>query len=130
MLGARPVWPKVSSNTSSHIRAHLARKGTSLIFFSMAAAIAGDVGCRRVSPESGSLTTPSMARVAAGAGASAIKAAGEAQIGDRTACAMHSDAVFTVTASTPKVEYRGRTYYFCCPECAKSFAERPDDFVK
>jgi YHS domain-containing protein len=43
---------------------------------------------------------------------------------------MHSDAVFTVSASTPKVEHRGRTYYFCCPECAKHFAEHPGDFVK
>jgi len=63
-------------------------------------------------------------------GTATLKAPGEARIGDKTTCAMHSDAVFTVTASTPKVEYRGRTYYFCCPECAKSFAERPGDFVK
>jgi YHS domain-containing protein len=75
-------------------------------------------------------SAPAGKAVAASGGASAIKAPGEARVGERTTCAMHSDAVFTVTAATPKVEYRGRTYYFCCPECAKHFAERPGDFVK
>ena len=79
---------------------------------------------------SGSPSTPAGKAAAASGGASTIKAPGEARVGDQTTCAMHADAVFTVTASTPKVEYRGRTYYFCCPECAKHFAEHPGDFVK
>lgn len=79
---------------------------------------------------SGSPGAPAGRAVVAGEGASALKAPGEARVGDRTTCAMHSDAVFTVSTSTPKVEHRGRTYYFCCPECAKHFAEHPGDFVK
>lgn len=60
----------------------------------------------------------------------ALKAPGEAQLGDSTTCAMHQGPAFTVTESTPKAEYGGRTYYFCCDHCAKRFQERPGDYVK
>ena len=104
------------------------------LLFLLGAAAAGTAGCQKASSmsvsTSGSPGTPAGKAAAAGEGPSALKAPGEARVGDRTTCAMHSDAVFTVSASTPKVEHRGRTYYFCCPECAKHFAEHPGDFVK
>jgi YHS domain-containing protein len=96
----------------------------------MTALVASASGCRRSSAASANPGAPGVERGAANAIAAVLKAPGEAQVGDKTSCAMHSDAVFTVAASTPKVEYRGRTYYFCCPECAKHFAEHPGDFVK
>jgi len=60
----------------------------------------------------------------------ALKAPGEAQLGDDTTCVVHQGPAFKVTASTPKAEYGGRTYYFCCDHCAKRFQERPGDYVK
>lgn len=59
-----------------------------------------------------------------------VKGPGEASMGDRTTCAMHKGPAFTVVASTPKVEYGGRTYYFCCPHCATKFSEHPNDYIK
>ena len=68
---------------------------------------------------------------AAASGASdTVKGPGEAKIGDTTTCAVHRDHRIVVSASTPKVEYQGKTYYFCCPVCANKFAERPQDYVK
>ncbi len=60
----------------------------------------------------------------------AVKSPGEAKLGDRTTCAVHPGPAFAVTASTAKVEYGGRTYYFCCSHCAERFRERPGDYVK
>ncbi len=60
----------------------------------------------------------------------ALKAPGEAQLGDDTTCVVHPGPAFKVTASTPKAEYGGRAYYFCCEHCAKRFQERPGDYVK
>ncbi len=60
----------------------------------------------------------------------AVKPPGEAKLGDRTSCAAHSGPAFAVTESTPKAEYGGRTYYFCCSHCADRFLERPGDYVK
>lgn len=59
-----------------------------------------------------------------------LKGPGEATIGDRTTCAMHKGATFTVAATTPKVEYGGRTYYFCCEVCAKKFADHPTEYIR
>jgi YHS domain-containing protein len=59
-----------------------------------------------------------------------VKTPGEAAIGDNTTCTVHSDHQIVVTAATPKVEYHGKSYYFCCPVCANKFGERPQDYVK
>ena len=60
----------------------------------------------------------------------AVKAPGEAQVGDRTTCVVHPGPAFTVTESTPKAEFGGKTYYFCCSHCAEQFMARPSDYVK
>ena len=53
-----------------------------------------------------------------------IKGPGEATIGDRSSCPV-SGETFTITASSPKVEHDGKTYYFCCSGCAEKFKENP-----
>lgn len=59
-----------------------------------------------------------------------IKLPGQASLGDTTTCTVHREHQIVVTAATPKVEYGGKTYYFCCPVCANKFAERPTDYLK
>lgn len=59
-----------------------------------------------------------------------VKAPGEARIGDTTTCTLHREHRIVVTAATPKVEYQGKTYYFCCPVCANKFGERPSAYIK
>lgn len=111
-------------NTTTNSCAARSRKLAPVILAGVLFAVTG-IGCRPRSqaPRAGSSNAATPA-------SPALKAPGEAKIGDRTTCAMHSDSVFTVTASTPKAEHQGRTYYFCCPECAKQFAEHPGDFVR
>jgi hypothetical protein len=59
-----------------------------------------------------------------------VKAPGQAGVGDLTVCPVHPDAAFFVKANTPKTEYKGRTYYFCCAYCADAFAQNPEKYVK
>lgn len=54
-----------------------------------------------------------------------IKPMGEAKVGDRTLCPI-SHEEFTVTESSPKTEYKGKTYYFCCPGCDETFKKNPE----
>lgn len=56
------------------------------------------------------------------------KAPGAAQVGDKSVCLVSGED-FTVTASSPKVEHEGKTYYFCCPGCAKKFQADPKKFL-
>ncbi len=94
------------------------------------------VACKR--PETAAHQPPAHAQPAAAAEGSAVarenvpavKAPGEAKLGDRTTCAVHTSPAFAVTATTPKAEHDGRTYYFCCNHCAQRFLERPGDYVK
>lgn len=37
---------------------------------------------------------------------------------------------FALTADTPKSEYNGKTYYFCCNGCKPKFDADPAAFVK
>lgn len=58
-----------------------------------------------------------------------LKPAGEATIGDRTSCPTSGEE-FVVTADSPKVEYQGKTYYFCCSGCDKKFSKDPEKYLK
>lgn len=62
------------------------------------------------------------------AAASDVKAPGEAKVGDKTTCPVSKEE-FTVTASSPKVEHEGKTYYFCCSGCDAKFKADPKKFV-
>ena len=64
----------------------------------------------------------------AAAAASALKAPGEAKVGDKSTCPASGDE-FVVSESSPKTEYEGKTYYFCCPGCSKKFESDPKKFL-
>jgi len=66
---------------------------------------------------------------AASADAQPLKAPGDAKIGDRTRCPISGEE-FVVTADSPKSEYNGKTYYFCCPHCKQKFESNPSQFAK
>jgi Cu+-exporting ATPase len=57
------------------------------------------------------------------------KKPGEAQIGDKTVCPVTGEE-FTVTASSPKTDYKGKTVYFCCGGCNEKFNANPEQFMK
>jgi Cu+-exporting ATPase len=57
-----------------------------------------------------------------------MKAPGEANVGDTTKCPVSGEE-FVVEASSPKAEYNGKTYYFCCSGCKKKFEASPEKFL-
>jgi YHS domain-containing protein len=57
-----------------------------------------------------------------------VVAPGLAKVGDKTTCPV-SKETFVVKADSPKAEYDGKTYYFCCPHCAEKFQANPAQFV-
>jgi Cu+-exporting ATPase len=59
----------------------------------------------------------------------APRAPGEAAIGDRTTCPVSGEE-FIVSATSPRTEYGGKTYFFCCVECAKKFQAEPARYLK
>lgn len=65
---------------------------------------------------------------AAGEATGPLKAPGEAQVGDRSTCPVSGEE-FVVTAESPKVEHEGKTYYMCCPGCAKKFQAEPAKYI-
>lgn len=58
----------------------------------------------------------------------AVKVPGDARVGDRTRCPVSGEE-FVVTESSPKAEYNGKTYYFCCGGCDAKFKENPQKFL-
>jgi Cu+-exporting ATPase len=79
--------------------------------------------------ESAPTSTPKADSPAASAAAAAdVKKPGEAAMGDKTTCPI-SKEVFTVSASSPKTEYKGKTYYFCCGGCDSKFKENPEKYL-
>lgn len=61
-------------------------------------------------------------------GAGAVKAPGEANVGDTTTCPVSGEE-FVVEATSPKVEHEGKTYYMCCPSCLKKFEADPTKYI-
>jgi YHS domain-containing protein len=60
--------------------------------------------------------------------AAVYKAPGEAKVGDKSTCLI-SNEEFLVTATSPKVDYNGKTYYFCCPGCDAKFQADPAKYL-
>ena len=58
-----------------------------------------------------------------------LKAVGEATIGDKTTCPTSGEE-FVVTSDSPKVDYKGKTYYFCCGGCDSKFTQDPEKYLK
>lgn len=49
-------------------------------------------------------------------------------IGNKLICpVMKTD--FTLKADSPKTEYKGKTYYFCCPDCVEKFKKEPNKYI-
>jgi YHS domain-containing protein len=57
-----------------------------------------------------------------------IVAPGNAKIGDTSKCPVSGEE-FVVEASSPKAEFEGKTYYFCCSGCKKKFESDPKKFL-
>jgi YHS domain-containing protein len=57
-----------------------------------------------------------------------VKPAGEAKVGEKTTCPVMKDT-FVVTEKSPKVEYKGKTYYFCCEDCVGKFKADPEKYL-
>jgi YHS domain-containing protein len=66
--------------------------------------------------------------VPAAASSAPLVAPGEAKVGDRTKCPVSGEE-FVVKADSPHAEYNGKTYYFCCSDCPKTFEANPEKFV-
>ncbi len=64
----------------------------------------------------------------AAASSAALKAPGTAQVGDKTKCPVSGEE-FVVKADSPKVDFEGKTYYFCCPHCVQQFQADPKKYA-
>ncbi len=58
-----------------------------------------------------------------------LKPFGEAALGDRTTCPVSKEE-FTVSEASPKVEHKGKTYYFCCAGCDTKFKATPEKYLQ
>lgn len=45
-------------------------------------------------------------------------------------CPVTGDKIASVKAAVGHSAYKGKTYYFCCPECKPRFDKNPAKFVK
>ena len=77
------------------------------------------------------LTAASVALAGCGGAQTAAPANGDvtaAELPAEATCPV-SGKTFAPTASTPTAQYEGKTYYLCCPGCAKKFAADPAKFA-
>ena len=58
-----------------------------------------------------------------------VRGPGEAQVGDRTTCPVAGEE-FIVSATSPRVEHEGKTYFFCCADCAQKFTAEPGKYLR
>jgi YHS domain-containing protein len=52
----------------------------------------------------------------------------QSEIGKMVNCPV-MNIKFEVAKNTPVVDYKGRTYYFCCENCLKDFKANPDKYA-
>lgn len=97
---------------------------TALLMTFLATAVSGCAAHLAAAPTAPVASTDSVPP----AQAEELKAAGEAKVGDRTRCAVSGD-VFTVEADSPKAEYQGKTYFFCCDSCVDDFKADPARYL-
>jgi YHS domain-containing protein len=53
----------------------------------------------------------------------------EAEIGRIEVCPVMNSKI-AVGKDTPVIDYKGKSYYFCCSSCIDEFKKDPDKFVK
>jgi len=98
------------------------------ILFAAALSLFVAAGCGGGNADGAAPQTPKSDSPAADGKAADVKAPGEAKIGDKTSCPI-SKEVFTVSDASPKVDYKGKTYYFCCGGCDAKFKENPEKYL-
>ena len=105
-----------------------ALRGAALGLVVLAAACGGSQTAPPISPDNTPVETEKPAGEKAASDA-AVKAPGEAQIGDKAKCPVSGEA-FTVTDQSPHSEIDGKTYYFCCSGCKEKFEKDPKKFLQ
>ncbi|MBI4655759.1 MAG: YHS domain-containing protein [Elusimicrobia bacterium] len=50
------------------------------------------------------------------------------EIGKETVCPVTKEK-FKVVAETKAIDYKGKTYYFCCPGCDAKFIKKPEQYI-
>ena len=51
------------------------------------------------------------------------------EVGKMVSCTvMH--VKFEVAKETPIIDYKGKSYYFCCQHCVKDFKKNPEKYAK
>jgi YHS domain-containing protein len=63
----------------------------------------------------------------AGAGQLQTRPATAAEVGKTVTCQVMGTR-FEVAKNTPVIDYKGKSYYFCCDHCVEQFIEAPDKF--
>jgi len=51
------------------------------------------------------------------------------EIGKTATCPV-MNSKFSVMESTPVIDYKGTSYYFCCDSCIDDFKNNPDKYAK
>jgi Cu+-exporting ATPase len=51
-----------------------------------------------------------------------------AEVGKTVTCQVMGTK-FEVAKSTPVIDYKGKSYYFCCDHCVQEFQKNPDKFA-
>jgi Cu+-exporting ATPase len=59
-----------------------------------------------------------------------VMAAVDEKAGEETLKCPVSGKEFTKSEASPKYEYEGKTYYFCCEGCIEKFTENPEKYIK
>ncbi|HAM52115.1 MAG TPA: hypothetical protein DCP92_16030 [Nitrospiraceae bacterium] len=63
------------------------------------------------------------------AGELQVRQATQSEIGKTATCpVMHS--TFKVAKGTKAIDYKGKSYYFCCSGCIDDFKKNPDKYAK
>jgi len=52
-----------------------------------------------------------------------------ARLGNQVVCPVTGDT-FLIARDSPRTEYKGSNYFFCCPSCKPKFAADPEKFLK
>jgi YHS domain-containing protein len=65
----------------------------------------------------------------AAAGELPLRQPTQSEIGKSATCPV-SNSKFEVAQDTPVIDYKGKSYYFCCSSCIEDFKKDPDKYAK
>lgn len=101
---------------------------TKYAFILFAVLASSAAACKTSSGAKPPAAATATAETPAAADTAKIVMPGEAVVGDTSMCLV-SGETFVVSADSPKTEYDGKTYYFCCPGCDSKFAADPAKYL-